>query len=90
MNTTLVPRLVRKVRLQRDPLDGAHVLLWPERGMRLNETAAAIVLLCDGQRSVDQIVDQVSRQFSVGAESIAPDVIELLEDLQRRALVALH
>jgi len=45
------PRLVDGARLQYDDVRGEHVLLIPEGAVRLNETAAQVLELCDGQRS---------------------------------------
>jgi len=43
------------VRVRLDRRDRAPVLLSPERGLRLSETAAEIVELCDGTRAPESI-----------------------------------
>jgi pyrroloquinoline quinone biosynthesis protein D len=68
-----------------DRLSGGHVLLAPERGFRLNESASAILLLCDGQRSVLQIAQQLAPPDHQ-AEVLA-DVLLLVEQLQGRGLL---
>ena len=55
----------------------SHVLLYPEGVVKLNESAAAILGLCDGMRSVEEIVAELSRQYS-GAD-IASSVYKFLE-----------
>ncbi len=82
------PRLSPKARVRKDPRDGAPVLLSPERGLRLSETAAATLGLCDGTRTFDGIVDALLVRYP-GAERsrIARDVLTLLSDLRRRALI---
>ena len=50
------PRLARHVRLRFDPARGQHVLLTPEAVTVLNGTGAAVLELCDGQRTVTEIV----------------------------------
>jgi PqqA peptide cyclase len=82
------PRLSPKARVRKDPRDGAPVLLSPERGLRLSETAAATIGLCDGTRTFDGIVDALLARYP-GAERsrIARDVLTLLSDLRRRALI---
>ena len=77
----------RKARVQLDPRDGRPVLLSPERGLRLGDTAAAIVALCDGTREVDAIVDELTARFGAKREVIARDVGALLADLHGRALL---
>jgi pyrroloquinoline quinone biosynthesis protein E len=81
------PRLSRKARVQPDPRDGRPVLLSPERGLRLSDTAAEVVALCDGTRDVDAIVDELAARYSADRATIARDVDALLEDLHRRALI---
>jgi len=83
----LKPRLSRKARVRPDPRDGRPVLLSPERGLRLGDTAAAIVALCDGTRTVDVIVDELTRRYGAERARVAADVDALLADLRDRALV---
>jgi pyrroloquinoline quinone biosynthesis protein E len=81
------PRLSRKARVQPDPRDGRPVLLSPERGLRLGDTAAAIVALCDGTREVDAIIDELTARYAAPRDTIARDVEALLDDLHDRALM---
>jgi pyrroloquinoline quinone biosynthesis protein E len=81
------PRLSRKARVRPDPRDGRPVLLSPERGLRLSDTAAAIVALCDGTRTVDAIVDALAVRYAADRARIARDVEALLADLRARALL---
>jgi pyrroloquinoline quinone biosynthesis protein E len=81
------PRLSRKARVQPDPRDGRPVLLSPERGLRLSDTAAAIVALCDGTREVDAIIDDLASRYGAPRDLIASDVDGLLGDLHGRALI---
>jgi pyrroloquinoline quinone biosynthesis protein E len=57
------PVLRRGVRYRWDPLRQQHQLLYPEGMLALNETAAAIVKLCDGRR-LSGIHAELSRLFS--------------------------
>ncbi|GAB7538520.1 pyrroloquinoline quinone biosynthesis peptide chaperone PqqD [Burkholderia sp. 22PA0099] len=71
----------RGYRFQFEPAQDAHVLLYPEGMIKLNESAAAIGGLIDGQRSVAAIVAELDAQF--------PGVPELGEDVEQFMLVAL-
>lgn len=66
------PALSRSAMLRHDPVRGADLLIVPERIVVLNTEAAAIVALCDGARTVADIVAELPE----GAE---PDVVEFLE-----------
>jgi coenzyme PQQ biosynthesis protein PqqD len=64
------------------------MLVFPEAALLLNETAAAILKLCDGERAIEQIVDTLVEQF-VGAERqmIADEVTDLLTRVRTRGLL---
>jgi pyrroloquinoline quinone biosynthesis protein D len=73
------PRLVDGVRLQYDEVREQHLLLVPEGAVRLNETAARVLELCDGERSVEEIASELSARYS-GAD-VVEDVRELIGGL---------
>ena len=56
------PTLAAKARLRWDRQTSRYLLLYPERGLVLNPTAADVVQLCTGEHTVGAIVD---RQFPV-------------------------
>ncbi len=82
------PRLARGARIRLDPRDGTPVLLSPERGLRLSATAAAVVGLCDGERDLASLVDELVARFG-GAERtrVDSDVRVLLADLRGRGVI---
>jgi len=57
------PELAHHVRLTFDPAREQHVLLGPESVTLLNRTGADILNLCDGQRTVAEIVDELQRRY---------------------------
>ena len=58
------PRLARQVRLQWDPVREQRVLLAPEGVLVLNQTGAAILGLCDGKRTVVEILEELRGQYN--------------------------
>jgi pyrroloquinoline quinone biosynthesis protein D len=80
------PRLATGARLQYDDVREEHLLLVPEGAVRLNATAAEVLNLCDGERSVDDIVATLSARYG-GAGDVTDDVRELLAGLGQRGLV---
>ena len=82
-----VPRMAPKARLHWDEVRSRHVLLYPEGLVALNETAAAILQLCDGVRDVENIV--ASLKFQYRAEGIERDVVALLQGLAAKGLMIL-
>jgi pyrroloquinoline quinone biosynthesis protein D len=57
------PRLARRVRLEWDPVRERQVLLEPEGVLVLNQTGATILGLCDGERTVVEIVEELRGQY---------------------------
>ena len=57
------PRLAAGVRLGFDHARGGPVLLAPESVTTLNDSGAAIVRLCDGTRTADEIVAVLRDQW---------------------------
>ena len=58
------PRLARRVRLEWDPVREKQVLLEPEGVLVLNQTGATILGLCDGERTVVEIVEELRGQYN--------------------------
>jgi pyrroloquinoline quinone biosynthesis protein D len=79
------PRLVTGARLRYDDVREEHLLLVPEGAVRLNPTAAQVLALCDGERSLDDIVGELSARYQ-GAE-LRDDVHELIDAMALRGLV---
>jgi pyrroloquinoline quinone biosynthesis protein D len=57
------PHLARLVRLEWDPVRESHVLLAPEGVLVLNQTGATILGLCDGERTVVEIVEELRGRY---------------------------
>jgi pyrroloquinoline quinone biosynthesis protein D len=79
------PRLVTGARLRYDDVREEHVLLVPEGAVRLNATAAEVLELCDGERSLDEIVGALSERYE-GAD-LRADVHELVDAMAKRGLL---
>lgn len=76
---TLNPRY----RLQWEPAQNCHVLLYPEGLIQLNDSAAEIMQCCSQPTSFAELTANLERQFPE-AEGIAEDVREFLQDAQRQ------
>lgn len=84
LSSDTVLRLWRLARLEYDPVRQRHVLLYPEGAVLLNDTGAAILELCDGTRTVDQIVSILSERYHA---DVSADVSEYLSQMADRELV---
>jgi pyrroloquinoline quinone biosynthesis protein D len=79
------PRLVTGARLRYDEVREEHLLLIPEGAVRLNRTAAEVLELCDGERSVDEIVGALSARYE--GSDLRDDVQGLVDGMAQRGLV---
>jgi pyrroloquinoline quinone biosynthesis protein D len=79
------PHLARGTRLDYDDVRERHVLLVPEGAVALNDTASAVLELCDGERTVGTIVAELGERY--GGTDVDDDVRELLVALAERGLV---
>jgi pyrroloquinoline quinone biosynthesis protein D len=79
------PRLVTGARLRYDDVREEHQLLIPEGVVRLNPTAAEVLGLCDGERSLDDIVGELSTRYD-GAD-VREDVREMVDAMAQRGLM---
>jgi len=85
-----VPGLNAKTRLQVDRYSGDHVLLYPEGLLKLNPGAVAILELCDGKRSLEEICRRLAARFGVALDVMSFDVEECLEKLRQKGLIELR
>ena len=58
------PALGKGFRLQWEPAQKAHVLLYPEGMVKLNGSAGVIMKRCDGARTVGEIVSDLETTFT--------------------------
>ncbi|WP_321797408.1 pyrroloquinoline quinone biosynthesis peptide chaperone PqqD [Caballeronia sp. J97] len=69
---SLRPKLKRLFRLQWEPAQNAHVLLYPEGMVKLNQSASEILLRCDGTRDIPALVADLEQAFN--ATGLGDDV----------------
>jgi pyrroloquinoline quinone biosynthesis protein D len=82
------PRLAGKARLRFDRKDERYMLLYPEKGLVLNETAAAVVKLCTGEHTVAGIVDTLAATYAdKPREAIEAEVMGFLSAMADRGLM---
>lgn len=87
LDTHLVPRLPRGLRLQWEEVPQAWVLLFPEGRVTLNGSAAEIMRRVDGQRSIGTITQELQQAFD--APDLAEDVLAAFELAQQQGWVIL-
>lgn len=83
------PRLANKARLKWDRHANRHMLLYPEHGLVLNDSAASILQLCDGQATIAEIAQTLAATSGGAHAKIEADVLAFVTTLRDRGLMTL-
>jgi len=75
------------LKLRHDAGRGRWVLLAPERILMPDETAVAVLKLCDGKRSVEEITEALAKDYAAPVDVIRKDVLELLQGLADKGYI---
>lgn len=76
-----------------EEMEGEHLLyrIGADKAYHLNETASLIWQLCDGTRTVDQVVALLSAEYPESAQNLQGDIVATIAQLQHEgALIELH
>lgn len=71
------PRIGSGFRLQWEPAQDCHVLLYPEGMVKLNQSAGEILTRCIGEKTVSEIVTDLEAAF--GTSNLIDDVRAFLQ-----------
>jgi pyrroloquinoline quinone biosynthesis protein D len=82
-----VTQIARGLRLQWEPAQDCHVLLYPEGMVKLNQSAGEILSRCDGVRDLATLVAALEQAFS--AQGLRGDVEAFLRLAAERGWVQL-
>ena len=84
--------LARQARLKRDPRSGKQMLLYPEKGLELNETAARVAALCAEERAVADILERMvaAADGATARARIEDEVLAFLCALEDRGLLVVR
>ena len=80
-----IPTIPSRFRLQWEPAQNAHVLLYPEGMVKLSESAAQILRRVDGTAPVSAIIGDLERNFQ--EVDVKSDVLEFLTIARERGWI---
>jgi len=81
------PALPRHIKMRHDAGRGRWILLAPERVFEPDDTAVAVLKLCNGERSVGDIAAVLSHEYQAPLDVIKSDVVRMLQDLADKGVV---
>jgi pyrroloquinoline quinone biosynthesis protein D len=64
-----------------------RMLMFPEGALRLEGTGREILERCDGQRSIQEIVEELGAKYNADSGRIQQEVSKFLESLQQKRIV---
>jgi len=85
--TEVRPRLAPHVRLSFDARRQRWVVLAPERLLLPDETAVEVLRRCTGGASLQDISNDLAREFDASPEEIFVDVEAMLRDLAEKGII---
>lgn len=80
-----IVRIAPTFRFQWEPAQNAHVLLYPEGMVKLNESASEILKRCNGSRTIDQIIADLKTEFP--GTNLDADVMKFLHGALERGWI---
>ena len=87
IESTVKPRLAAGCRWA-EAEGNERMLLFPEGAIRLRGTGRDILEHCDGERTVQQIVEELQARYGAGDPArIAGDVANFLQQLKQKRIV---
>lgn len=81
------PKMPPYLKLRHDAGRGRWVLLAPERILTPDQTAVAVLQLCDGERTVEEIAAKLAEEYSAPIDVITTDVLDLLQGLADKGYI---
>ena len=81
------PSLPAYLKLRHDAGRGRWVLLAPERILTPDDTAVAVLKLCDGKRTVEEITEALAKDYAAPVDVIRKDVLDLLQGLADKGYI---
>jgi coenzyme PQQ biosynthesis protein PqqD len=89
--STSQPRLAAGCRWgprSQSPTDEVRMILFPEGAIKLQGTGRHVLERCDGQRTFDEIVLDLQKEFgTTDPEKIRADISMFLEQLKKKRIV---
>ena len=88
LNEKHIPKLPRHAKLRYDEARKKWIINAPERVFELDDTAAEIMQLVNGNITINSIVDSLHKKFKEASrEEISKDVILMLQSLADKGFI---
>jgi pyrroloquinoline quinone biosynthesis protein D len=82
------PKLQPFAKMRHDAARDRWTILAPERVFTPDAVALAVLRLCDGQRTVDQIARELAKCYCAPEDRILKDVLAMLQELADKGVLS--
>jgi pyrroloquinoline quinone biosynthesis protein D len=87
ISATSQPALARHVKLRHDATRDRWTILAPERVFAPDDIAVAVLKLCDGDRTVADIAENLAQAYSAPKARILADIVSMLQELADKGVI---
>lgn len=87
VNMQTIAKVPSGVRLQFDKARDTWMLLAPERAVKLDQIAAAILQEVDGTADIESISASLAEKYNAPVDQISNDVIGLIQTLREKRML---
>ena len=88
INSKTTPALQRFVKLRHDKGRDRWVMLAPERVLTPDAIAVEVLQLCDGEKTVATIADELAKIYKAPVDVIETDITTMLQDLSDKGYIS--
>lgn len=80
-------QMPRHIKMRHDAARDRWIILAPERVFNPDETAVAVLKLCNGETSVGDIANQLAAEYQAPVDVVTADIISMLQELADKGVV---
>jgi pyrroloquinoline quinone biosynthesis protein D len=81
------PLLAKRARLHTDPVSGQPVLMHQEAVLVLNDSGYQILRLCDGTRTLIEIIQDLETRYPAARSILAQEISAYMEAISQKGLI---
>ena len=90
LNKNHIPKLPRHAKLKYDKARNKWIINAPERVFELDDIASEIIKLVDGNLTIENIIDELSKKFKEAPRDIiSKDVLSMLQPLADKGFIVI-
>ena len=87
-----MPQIIKKPKKHKnlkliELIDSTYAMFDMHNAYKIDKVATNILVMCDGERTVKQIVDELSRRANLKPEDVKPVLRTILEEMEKLGFI---